>query len=80
MVTLGKDKFLSSVELAERLGVSRQSVHQWILDGRYGEVSKIGGNYAIPVSMVVDSIKSEMVALRGKIEALKTKIAMLEEA
>jgi excisionase family DNA binding protein len=57
-----KDKFFTVTELAELFGVSRQTIHNWIANGRFPGSFAVGegrGGMTVVPASDVESVKNE---------------------
>ena len=61
-------------EVAQALGITRQTVNVWIHNNKFPNVRRLGGNYIIPTADVADFVKLRIAELEN--EATKISIAI----
>ena len=74
------DGYLSVPEVADVIGVSRQTIHKWIDSGRISGVITLGRDKGIPVSEAEKIRLEELGKAESKLTNLKARIQAMQDS
>lgn len=73
------EKLYSTSDIAAIIGVTRQTIGNWIDDTLFPNAQKVGRNYTVPATDVANVLKNRIAETEIELKRLKSELKQVEE-